>query len=566
MKLPELSLSGLTREYETIRDECIKLIRFFNPEWTFHGESDFGITLLELFAYIADNLHFYMDRLLNENFLTTCLRRSSAINLLHLIGYELEGKVAATVDLTFTLNQTTTATISIPKGTECQTAEGEIVYFETLKDVVIAPGELSVIVSAMEGRTDEEELGYSNGAPSQSFKFSSPDVIFNRTQDTVTILVANRRWSRVDSFAYSKAGDEHYILRRDEDHYLHVIFGDGTYGKIPPTNQLIKGIYREGGGGKGNVAAKTITVINDMPSLPSGITLTVNNESVATGGRDEEDLEYAKEMGPLTWKTRDSAVTLDDYSQLAMNISGVEKAKAYNPQLALIVVYIVPTGGGSTSSAFKENITATLSEKKIATDRIIVKDANYVKIDFSFLIHIFPNYRALDVKLNCEEAIRDFLKIENMNFGETKRPTGNVNYSDIIGLLEDIRGVDYIDCSLMTRRPEPTWIRRTGNASFSTIAISHTTVEETWEVFFLTATTFNVRGTVSGLQSRTGVLGTLFTADNNQISFTINPGSISMAAGDRATFKTSRQVWNVPIDDTEFPILGDLTINTTGGY
>jgi len=391
---------------------------------------------------------------------------------------------------------------------------------------------------------------------------------FNKTQDTVKIYVGGVLWSRVDSFAFSTQSDEHYLLERDEENRLYVIFGDGEYGKIPGTDFEIKSIYREGGGLRGNVRKDIITIINSYEEIdkPADVSVTVKNTANATGGREEETLEYAKLVGPLTWKTRDSAITLDDYSQLAINISGVEKAKAYNTQLALIVIYIVPTGGGTTPTAFKESIKAILSEKKIATDRIIVKDANYVKIDFSFIIHVFPNYRALDIKLSCEEVIRDFLKIENMNFGETRRPTGNVNYSDIIGLLEDVKGVDYIDCFLMTRRPEPVWIRQTGDASFTTISISNTTVEETWEVFFLTATTFNVRGTVSGLQSQTGVLGTLFTADNNQISFTINPGSISMAAGDRATFKTSRQVWNIPIDDTEFPILGELKIDTRGGY
>ena len=46
------------------------------PEWKTAGEAaDFGTLLIELFAYMGDMLHFYIDRTASEAFLGTAMRR-----------------------------------------------------------------------------------------------------------------------------------------------------------------------------------------------------------------------------------------------------------------------------------------------------------------------------------------------------------------------------------------------------------------------------------------------------------------------------------------------------------
>jgi hypothetical protein len=51
------------RSYRQLRDELVQRIPVYAPEWTDHNESDPGITLLELFAFLGENLLFRFNQI-----------------------------------------------------------------------------------------------------------------------------------------------------------------------------------------------------------------------------------------------------------------------------------------------------------------------------------------------------------------------------------------------------------------------------------------------------------------------------------------------------------------------
>jgi predicted phage baseplate assembly protein len=51
------------RSYVQLRDELVRRIPSYTPEWTDHNESDPGITLLELFAFLGENLLFRFNQI-----------------------------------------------------------------------------------------------------------------------------------------------------------------------------------------------------------------------------------------------------------------------------------------------------------------------------------------------------------------------------------------------------------------------------------------------------------------------------------------------------------------------
>ena len=53
----------LARDYNSFRQALIDLIPAKLPEWTDRSEADFGIVLIELFAYMADILSYYQERI-----------------------------------------------------------------------------------------------------------------------------------------------------------------------------------------------------------------------------------------------------------------------------------------------------------------------------------------------------------------------------------------------------------------------------------------------------------------------------------------------------------------------
>src|SRR5690606_26558142 len=71
--------------------------------------------------------------------------------------------------------------------------------------------------------------------------------------------------------------------------------------------------YRTGGGESGNVGTGAIVQLRQpIPYIDR-----VENRYPATGGRDAETVDNAKERGPLQLRTRNRAVTLEDYTHLA---------------------------------------------------------------------------------------------------------------------------------------------------------------------------------------------------------------------------------------------------------
>jgi hypothetical protein len=73
--------------------------------WTARGRGDHGTALLELWAYVADVLTFYQERIANESFVRTARLRDSVLRLAGLVGYEPAPGVAASALLSFTLDR-----------------------------------------------------------------------------------------------------------------------------------------------------------------------------------------------------------------------------------------------------------------------------------------------------------------------------------------------------------------------------------------------------------------------------------------------------------------------------
>src|SRR3954453_22930297 len=84
--------------------------------WTDHNVSDPGVTLIETFAYMVDQLLYRLNRVPDRNH----------IAFLELLGLHLYPPTAAQVDLTFWLSAPQAEPVSIPVGTEVATVRTEM--------------------------------------------------------------------------------------------------------------------------------------------------------------------------------------------------------------------------------------------------------------------------------------------------------------------------------------------------------------------------------------------------------------------------------------------------------
>jgi predicted phage baseplate assembly protein len=149
-------------------------------------------------------------------------------------------------------------------------------------------------------------------------------------------------WEQVEDFAASGPDDRHFVI---DETAGEVVFGpavrepDGNlrcFGAVPPKGAVLRlRAYRCGGGEAGNVARGAIRVVKS--SIP--YVDRASNRSAAVGGTDGEQIENAKLRGPLLLRTRQRAVTPEDYENLAA---------AAAPEVAR--VHCVPVGAGGAGA------------------------------------------------------------------------------------------------------------------------------------------------------------------------------------------------------------------------
>jgi predicted phage baseplate assembly protein len=84
-----LQASYLARDYEGLRQLILDRLAATMPAWTETHVADIGITLVELFAYIGDDLSYYQDAVATEAYLQTARQRISVRRHARLVDYRL---------------------------------------------------------------------------------------------------------------------------------------------------------------------------------------------------------------------------------------------------------------------------------------------------------------------------------------------------------------------------------------------------------------------------------------------------------------------------------------------
>lgn len=147
------------RDYARIVSEAKSLIPRYTSEWTNLNESDPGITMIELFAWMTEMTLYRLNQTPERNY----------IKFLELLGIELNPPLPARADLTFTLSRKDVDTVIVPKGARisAQSEGGDPVMFET-DEALIALGATLKTIQVFDGYSYSIET-VKNQADSQWF-------------------------------------------------------------------------------------------------------------------------------------------------------------------------------------------------------------------------------------------------------------------------------------------------------------------------------------------------------------------------------------------------------------
>lgn len=441
-----------SRDYTNIRQDLARRAENRVPEWVDRDPSDFGSALVDLWAYMGDILHFYIDRAANEAFLSTAGQKESVLAYANLFDYT---PLSANPSTGYVyVSNTGSASVSLPAGTMFYGVVDDTPYmFHSLSTAIINVDETAAISVRQGTYTTEEVLtSSSDGTIGQRYTLSQKNVY----NDSVQVFVyedgvTKTEWDRVLNVNNLPVNSAGFSLYKNANEEMEVVFGNRYNGRIPPVGSKVTSTYVTCAGSAGNLAANKVVGFYQTPAVG----LNVTGSTAMTGGSDSETIDSIKRSVRAAIKTQYRAVTLDDYVQSALSISGVYKAVASFTG-STVTIHAIPyisnfysyTGSSaSVSLEVQDTIEANLAEVSMLGISVTAASSVTVnKANLTATIYVNDRYIANTVKTAVEDALNNLFTIENVDFGK------EVRIGDIYKTAMSVDGVDYITVSTYEMR------------------------------------------------------------------------------------------------------------------
>ena len=380
--LPVIQYTGM--DYSTVISQIKEIIESnsnWADNWTEFYNSEAGTMLIQLMAWICDNLAVRQDLIYNENFLSTATSEQAKRRLLSQIGYKMKSNSAAIIPITLEFKTILTADLILTGGnnennTTPQEAKSNIFKFfgpdrngknvpyeilalddeyipDYLKTVALYSGS-----SLYKIDTNKNQIYALQGSTVYT-EFSSDTndgpifVLENKNIDLKTVKVYDITednkfpiHEKVDNFLDLDVlnGKEVpcYIVEQNEDGYYQIRYPNKslvTYNKREISERLFTAggkigvFYRTCNGEDGNIYSNYLSV-NENANDVNGknISFKIKNLLAGFDGKNQEKLEDAVKNAPLCLRTGNRAVTINDYDLILKNNNSILNCKSYSPE------------------------------------------------------------------------------------------------------------------------------------------------------------------------------------------------------------------------------------------
>ncbi|MDQ1654377.1 MAG: hypothetical protein QOI35_3577 [Cryptosporangiaceae bacterium] len=315
-----------------------------------------------------------------------------------------------------------------------------------------------------------EVLGQTEGTPGERFPVSRTPVLPDQGECVLEVSDPEdpssgwQPWIRVQDFAESGPEDRHFVLDGaigEVELGPCVRLDDGSlrqYGAVPGRGSMVRlRSYCSGGGSKGNVKPDMVSVLKTSIPYVSRIA----NRRPAAGGRDAETIENAKLRGPLQLRTRQRAVTAEDYEYLARQAAPeaarVRCVPASAPDEAgMVRLLVVPSLGADVGrvrfdaltppESTLRSIAGALEERRVLGARVVVEPPVYQGLT---VVAVVRARREADPERLREEALAALYRFYSPVAGGPDGdgwPFGRpIQFGVVFAVLQQLKGVDLVD-------------------------------------------------------------------------------------------------------------------------
>jgi predicted phage baseplate assembly protein len=346
-----------------------------------------------------------------------------------------------------------------------------------------------------------EQIGESDGNPGQMFSLQSQGILPRQEDEHLQITPpgeAPQYWTEVENFANSGPSHRHYtidartgriqfgpLIREPKQLQEEVQLRrqiqwqnsdlsqaqidrmetlERQYGAVPPRGALIQmTAYRTGGGDRGNVPKSTLKILKT--ALP--YVKDVTNHLPGRDGANEETLEEAVLRVPQLLRTRDRAVTPEDFETLAMQATR-SVGRVYCPRQqpgnspGMVKLYVIPRANLqqpemglspdqlALSPTLRQEVQTYLDDRRLLGTEVQLEEPDYVGVAVEAVIGIDvdQNLRNGRGELIQQLSLRLYQFLNPLTGGRhgTGWKLGSPLYqSDLVGLVQHFPGVQFLE-------------------------------------------------------------------------------------------------------------------------
>ena len=412
-------------------------------DYDFEG-SGFAV-LLDLLAYNTHYLGFNANMLANEMYLDSADIRKNIVSLAKMLGYTPTSPKSptATIDILMNNIPTTTATITMAKGTAfTTTVDGETYQFVTNASHVLTPtsgvykfsnipvyeGTLVTFKYTVDSTdVDQRFIIPSVSADTTTLKVSIQNSASDTTTNTYTLATGVTSISSTSKV---------YFLQEMEDGKFEVYFGDDVLGNKLNDGNIVILEYIVSNKDEAN-GASSFTLSGNIGGFSD---VSITTVSSAQGGSEAQTKESIRFSAPLQYSAQDRAVTTADYETIvkslypnAQSVSAWGGEDEETPVYGVVKIAIKAASGSTLTNTTKTNLVTQLKNYNVASVRPEIIDPEITKI----LLTTNVKYDEKTTTKTSDTLKSDVLTtLTNYNTNTLSQFDGIFRYSKVTGLID----------------------------------------------------------------------------------------------------------------------------------
>jgi hypothetical protein len=374
-------------DFDTIKTNLKEFLKNYTaddgaPYFTDFDFEGSGLSiLLDLLSYNTHYNAYLASMVINDMFLDSAVKRSSAVSIAKHLGYTPVSARGARAMLTFDVSAPTNSPnfLTLEKYTPFTTTiDNATLTFVNLKSVTIQPkaGTYTFTdVELVEGIPIQYTYTVDVPGPAEKYIIPNDDI----DTSTIQVIVQNSFTDTTQSI-YTLAEDTLDVTDTSKVFFLEetaigryqIYFGDGVVGKKLTRNNLVIINYLITSGTAGNVAgtiAQSFTCATTIGggSVLGAVTATTNSR----GGKSKESIESIKFRAPKFSASQNRAVTDADYKALIeKDFPLVESIAVWGgenndpPKYGKVIISLKPYDGYVVNQDTRNNISKVILQSK----------------------------------------------------------------------------------------------------------------------------------------------------------------------------------------------------------